>query len=126
MPSADPPPQPHEAAPARGPSLAPFGGDGLVIGPIHGLHFVEVSRVRHAVEQVGEPIRVQLESRRFLPKPLAEGSISPAELGIRQLAHEQKHQLALLQCGKRQVPRPPLASLPPCWRRQAAGIFRGC
>jgi hypothetical protein len=56
--------------------------------------------VRHAIEQVDDPVGIQIEGRHFLPEPLCADLIGPSELGLRQLTGEQKDQLALFLFGE--------------------------
>jgi len=51
--------------------------------------------VRHAVKQMNDPLRIQLKGGHLLPEPLAAVPIRPRELGLRHLAGEPEHQLAL-------------------------------
>jgi hypothetical protein len=78
----------------------PTGVQGLLIPPIHHVHLLEVPMVGHAIEQGDDPIWIQVEGGCFLPEPAGAALVSLHKLGFDQLAGEQKHQLALLQCGK--------------------------
>ena len=67
--------------------------------------------VCHAVEQVDDPVRIQIQGRHLLPKALGAVLVGPQKLGLHQLAGEPKDQLALLERGKAEdgngtVPRP--------------------
>jgi len=56
--------------------------------------------VCHAVEQVDDPVRIQIQGRHLLPKPLGAVLVGPQKLGLHQLAGEPKDQLALLERSK--------------------------
>jgi hypothetical protein len=58
--------------------------------------------VGHAIEQGDDPIGIQVQIGRFLPKPVGTGLVGLLELGLGQLAGEEKQQLTLLQGGKAQ------------------------
>jgi hypothetical protein len=50
-----------------------------------------------AVEQGADALGIDPKGRHLLPQPLAEGGISPLELDMAQLPHQQQHQLPFLQ-----------------------------
>ena len=71
--------------------------------------------VCHAIEQMDDPVWIQVQGRRLPPELPGAGQIGPPKLGLHQLSREQKDQLALLQGGKAQPYRLPLqgAATPP-------------
>ncbi len=77
--------------------------------------------VRHAIQQMNDPLRIQLEGGHLLPEPLAAVLIRPRELGLRQLPRELVHQLTLLQVRKGQGCRPPIPGTAPSPWPSAAG-----
>jgi hypothetical protein len=56
--------------------------------------------VRHAVEQMDDPVRIQIQGRHFPPEAPGALLVGPNELGLRQLTGEKEDQLALLPLGK--------------------------
>jgi hypothetical protein len=113
VPSAGP--LPHEAAQAWPPPTPPLGGHASAPAPIHTFHLFSVGMVRHAIEQMDDPVWIQIQGSRLPPELPGAGQIGPHKLGLHQLTREQKHQLALLQGSKAQPCRLPLqgAATPP-------------
>jgi hypothetical protein len=74
--------------------------------------------IRRGIEQVNDPVRIQIQGRHLLPKPLGAVLVGPDELGLRQLTGEEEDQLTLFDLGKAPG-RPPTAPGPE--RSRAAG-----
>jgi hypothetical protein len=62
--------------------------------------FCPIARVLTAIEQPGDPVGIDPQGLDLLPDPPAEGRLGLIELGSGQLAHQQEHQLLLLQLGE--------------------------
>lgn len=65
----------------------------VVVEAAEGLHIVHILA---AIEQVADPLWIDLQRRHLPPEPIGHGRIGQLELGGSQLAHQQKHQLLFL------------------------------
>ena len=65
--------------------------------PIDRLQCGGVVGVLPAVEETGEPLRVESHQGRFLPKAAAAGLIAEGELCSIEIAHPSEQQLPLLE-----------------------------
>jgi hypothetical protein len=74
-----------------------MGAHHRLVAPIRLFHLLQVAVVGHAIEQVDEPIRIQLEGCCLLPELLGAGLVGLPELGLGQLAGEEEQQLTLFQ-----------------------------
>jgi hypothetical protein len=71
--------------------------------------------VRHAVKQVDDPVRIQIEGRHLLPEPLGAALVGSNKLGLRQLTGEPEGQLTLLLFSKARG-GPPATTGRAAWR----------
>jgi hypothetical protein len=74
--------------------------------------------IRHAIEEMDDPVWFQIQGRHLLPEPLGAVLVGPSELGLRQLTGEEENQLTLFQLGKAPGRPPATTGLKAC---QAAG-----